>query len=117
MKNIEIKRIYEPSENTDSYRILINRLWPRGITKAEAHLDEWDKEIAPTHELRKWFAHKETNFEKFTKLYLKELEEKETDLDRLRKIAETKSLLLLYGAKNEKINHAVILKKLLSKKS
>lgn len=115
MKKVEIKRIYEPSTNTDEYRILIDRLWPRGISKAEANLDEWDKEIAPTPELRKWFDHKATNFEKFTKLYLKELEEKETDVDRLRKIAETKSILLLYGAKNEKINHAVILKKLLSK--
>jgi uncharacterized protein YeaO (DUF488 family) len=115
MKTISIQRVYDNKKNDGTYRILVDRLWPRGIKKIDLHTDEWDKEIAPSPELRKWFDHKEERFEEFTKLYIQELKEKKEEVDRLRTIAKTKSLSLLYGAKDPEINHAVILKNYLLK--
>lgn len=115
MKPIIIKRIYEePSEN-DGYRILVDRLWPRGVSKERADLEEWDKNIAPSTELRKWFEHKEERLEEFALKYKEELLHQVDELNRIRKIAETKQVSLLYGAKDPKINHAVILRNLLNR--
>ena len=110
MKDIKLKRIYDDPSDDDGYRILVDRLWPRGISKADAKLDEWDKEIAPSTELRKWFDHKEERFVEFTKRYRDELKSKKNDLDRLREIAKKQTLTLLYAAKDTKMNQAVVLK-------
>jgi uncharacterized protein YeaO (DUF488 family) len=110
---IAIKRVYNEPTDNDGYRVLVDKLWPRGVSKLIAHLDEWNKEIAPSTELRKWFDHKAERFDEFANLYREELRTKEKELNRLRIIAKTKSVTLVYGAKNPKINHAVILKDIL----
>lgn len=116
MHAINIKRIYDEPSDNDGYRILVDRLWPRGVSKIIAHLDEWNKEVAPSTELRKWFDHKEERFDEFTKLYRDELAAKEKELNRLWAITKMEPLTLLYGAKDPKINHAVILKNVLLKR-
>jgi uncharacterized protein YeaO (DUF488 family) len=114
MKDIKLKRIYDEPSDGDGYRVLVDRLWPRGVSKEDAKLDEWDKEIAPSSELRKWFDHKEERFNEFLKRYREELKDKEPDLDKLREIAKKKTLTLLYAAKDHEINQAVVLKEVLS---
>ena len=111
--NIQIKRIYEVPAKDDGYRMLVDRLWPRGVSKVEAQLQEWNKEIAPSAELRKWFNHKEERFDEFTDLYQQELQTKESELSRLIAIAKREDVTLLYGAKDPKINHAVVLRNVL----
>lgn len=116
MAQIFIKRVYDHKKADESYRILIDRLWPRGIKKADLHLDEWEKEIAPSTELRKWFDHKEERFDEFADLYQQELEKKESELSRVVAIAKRENITLLYGAKDPKVNHAVVLKNVLMKR-
>lgn len=116
MKPISIKRIYEDASENDGYRILVDRLWPRGITKQRAKLDEWDKTLAPSTELRKWFGHKEERFKEFAKLYKKELLLQSAELERVQKIAEKEHVTLLYGAKDTQVNHAIILREALIEK-
>lgn len=115
MESINIKRVYDYKKNDGTYRILIDRLWPRGVKKIDLQIDEWDKEISPSPELRKWFNHEEEHFEEFTKQYIKELNIKKEEVQRLRDIAQDTPVTLLYGAKNPKINHAIILKNYLLK--
>lgn len=110
---MKIKRIYETPESEDGYRMLIDRIWPRGVSKEEADLDEWNKDIAPSTELRKWFGHKPDLFEEFSKRYKAELHDKSEELKRIKAIAKKQKLTLLYGAKDEKVNHAVVLEKVL----
>ena len=114
--HIQIKRIYEKPEAADGYRMLVDRLWPRGIKKEAALLDEWNKDIAPSAELRKWFDHKEERFKEFADLYQQELETKESELSRIIAIAKRENITLLYGAKDPKVNHAVVLKNVLMKR-
>jgi uncharacterized protein YeaO (DUF488 family) len=114
-KTINIQRVYDNKKDDGTYRILVDRLWPRGIKKIDLHIDEWNKEIAPSPELRKWFDHKEERFEEFTKLYTQELKENKEEVDRLKRIVLTSPLSLLYGAKDPEINHATILKNYLLK--
>jgi uncharacterized protein YeaO (DUF488 family) len=116
MNTIYIKRVYDEPSDEDGYRVLVDRLWPRGISKKGANLDEWNKEVAPSTALRKWFDHKEALFDEFTKLYCNELLTKKVELNRLRTIAKKNNITLLYGAKNVKINHAIILKDVLLEK-
>lgn len=114
---IKLKRIYKKPEPTDGIRILIDRLWPRGISKKEALLDYWLKEIGPSNELRKWFKHDKNKFEAFKEKYKKELEtgnqyEAYKRLNNI--IANANSdITLLYAAKDEKNNHAQVMKQLL----
>src|SRR5699024_8236365 len=115
-KPIAIKRIYEDPANNDGYRVLVDRIWPRGVSKEEAGLDDWVKEIAPTDELRKWFDHDPDKFDKFKKRYKKELEAHEDTLKELAEKSTKKKLTLLYGAKDEKHNQAVVLKEVLENK-
>lgn len=117
MKAVAIKRIYENASEKDGYRILVDRLWPRGVSKEEAKLDEWLKDIAPSTELRKWFDHIEERFPEFSKRYEAELDLKNVEIERLRAIAKKQQLTLLYSAKNEEFNQAVVLCKYLNKKS
>ena len=113
MQTIRIKRIYEKSSPDDGYRVLVDRLWPRGISKEVAHLDEWDKEIAPSAELRKWFYHKAERFDEFSLKYQLELKEKESLTDALKQIAKQKTITLLYAAKDSEINQAIVLRDVL----
>lgn len=115
MQQIVIKRVYEDASENDGYRILVDRLWPRGVSKEEAKLDEWDKIIAPSTELRKWFDHQEERLQEFTLRYKEELLQQEEELNRLRKIATTKKITLIYGAKDPVINQAIVLKNILNR--
>ena len=115
MRPINIKRIYEKVSEKDGYRVLVDRLWPRGISKEEAKLDEWIKEIAPSTELRKWFDHQEERFPAFAKRYEEELNIKNGDIERLRSIAERQQVTSIYSAKNIHFNQAVVLRNYLNK--
>lgn len=106
------KRIYDEPADDDGYRVLVDRLWPRGVSKEDAQLDEWLKEIAPSTELRKWFDHDPDKFDEFKKRYEAELAEKEEVLYLVEK-ASQQPVILLYAAKDETHNHAVVLKKIL----
>lgn len=111
--SIKLKRIYDEPAKNDGTRILVDRLWPRGISKENAKLDHWLKEIGPTDELRKSFHNDDLPFNKFKEKYLKELKsgEQKEALDELREIADKeKQITLLFAAKNEQENQAVILK-------
>ncbi|WP_428908195.1 DUF488 domain-containing protein [Niallia sp. Krafla_26] len=113
MDRLLLKRIYEPYDEMDGERILIDRLWPRGISKEDAKLTTWAKDIAPSSELRKWFCHKPELFEEFKQKYIAELRhdgQKSRLLSQLCQLAEKKRITLLYGAKDPVYNHAVVLK-------
>ncbi|MFB2120725.1 DUF488 domain-containing protein [Parapedobacter sp. 2B3] len=113
MDGFKLKRIYEAPSKEDGYRILVDRLWPRGQRKDAVQLDEWNKDLAPSSELRQWFDHQPPRFEAFATRYREELTAKTEDLDRLRDIAKTKWVTLLYAAKDEHHNQAVVLKQVL----
>ena len=115
MNTIQIQRVYDHTKTDGAYRILVDRLWPRGIKKIDLQLDEWNKDLAPSTELRKWFDHKTERFTEFAALYKEELWEKEDELNRLRTLAKTTAVSLLYGAKDPEINHAIILRTVLLK--
>ncbi|MEF2967040.1 DUF488 family protein [Paenibacillus sp. M1] len=117
MNPIRIKRIYEEEEPADGRRILVDRIWPRGVSKDKAAVDEWLKEIGPSHELRKWFGHKRENYEEFKDRYMKEVlesEERSRLLRQIRSWAEEGTVTLLYAAKDRECNQAVVLAELLS---
>jgi uncharacterized protein YeaO (DUF488 family) len=118
---IEIERIYDNpiAENSNSFRILIDRLWPRGLSKDKIKIDLWLKDIAPTTSLRKWFAHDEKKWNEFKIRYFKELDQNsnsESINKILNKVNEKGLITLLYGAKDEKFNNAVALKEYLEQK-
>lgn len=111
---IKLKRIYEPYDKKDGYRILVDRLWPRGVSKEKAHLDLWLKDIAPSTELRKWFNHDPKKWNGFQKKYQTELKTNKEVFAELKKIVKQNKLVtLLYAAKDETHNEAVIIKELL----
>lgn len=107
---VYIKRVYDNKRPDGTYRVLVDRIWPRAVKKDDLFLNEWNKEITPSPELRKWFNHNEERFNEFAIRYRLELSKKEDELQRLRTIAATQPLTLLFGAKSLEINHAVILK-------
>ena len=109
---IRIERIYNEKQ-AKGYRVLVDRIWPRGITKQAARLDEWCKELAPSTELRKWFGHQPEKFTEFKKRYRKELAAKKAEARDLIARAGKGPMLLLYGAKDPECNHAVILQEFL----
>ena len=112
---IKIKRIYEsptPSSG-DGKRVLIDRLWPRGLRKDEVVVDGWMKEIAPSNQLRKWFGHDPAKWEEFKKRYWRELEDKKEFLEQLKKDAKGGTLTILYSARDTEHNNAVALEELL----
>ncbi len=110
---IKIKRVYESSSAEDGYRVLVDKLWPRGVKKDALVCDEWAREIAPSDEIRKIFAHKDENFAAFREAYLAELGANPAVRAFAQKARETPALTLLYAAKNEKSNHAIVLKEFL----
>ncbi len=107
---IKTKRIYDGVANNDGYRLLVDKIWPRGVSKDDAQLDEWNKELAPSDKLRKWFDHDPDKFDEFAKRYKQELKDKQEDLERIKIKAEDKRVCLLYGAKDEEHNQAIVLK-------
>lgn len=114
----KIKRIYEAKENTDGFRVLVDRLWPRGVSKEKAGIELWLKEIGPSDDLRKWFGHEVEKWEEFEKRYSQELKGKEDLLGQLKKIErENKTVTLVYSAKDTEHNQAVVLKNYLEKPS
>lgn len=113
---IVLKRIYESPSRSDGYRVLVDRLWPRGMRKEDAHLDLWLKEIAPSHDLRKRYGHDTANWQEFKKRYFEELKEHEEDVVRLIDKAGGGRLTLLYAAKDEEHNNAVALKEYIARK-
>ena len=114
---IQTKRVYEEAKKEDGFRILVDRLWPRGLTKEKARVDLWMKEIAPSDELRKWFHHEERNWGEFVKKYKTELAKKTDLLNELKKLGkEQGTVTLLFGSKDEKQNQAVVLADILKGK-
>lgn len=111
--DVQIKRAYEPRSEQDGKRILVDRLWPRGLTKEKAAVDLWLKDIAPTTELRKWFGHDPARWEEFQKRYRDELKKNAGLVSVLKREAESGAVTLLFGAKDEEHNEAVILRSVL----
>lgn len=107
--NIRIKRVYEPPDKEDGFRILVDRLWPRGLTKEKASVDLWLKEIAPSTELRKWFGHDPKKWEEFKKRYLHELKENNEPVSLLKEQMKKGVVTLIYGAKDEVHNEALVI--------
>jgi len=112
---LSIKRVYAEPSQEDGERILVDRLWPRGLTKEKADVDLWLKEIAPSNELRKWYAHDSAKWPEFKRRYLEELKSLSEPLARLRQEAGRGKVTLLYGARDEEHNEAVVLLGLLQK--
>ncbi|MBX2985999.1 MAG: DUF488 domain-containing protein [Bacteroidia bacterium] len=110
MSKIIIKRVYESATKDDGYRILVDRLWPRGISKDHAQIKEWLKELGPSTELRKWFNHDPALYPEFKKKYIAELHNQKTELKRIADLTNKHQVCLVYGAKDEKHNQAVVLK-------
>lgn len=107
--NIQCKRVYDPEEESDGYRVLVDRLWPRGIKKTDLALDEWVKDLSPSTELRKAFHAEIIDFNHFTERYRAELATQKKEGERLAQIARQQTLTLLYAAKNSEQNHALVL--------
>jgi uncharacterized protein YeaO (DUF488 family) len=113
--NIRIKRVYERPDPADGTRILVDRLWPRGLTKAKASVDLWLKEIAPSTELRKWFGHDPAKWAEFKTRYHAELQANDEAVARLKAASAQGTVTLVYGAKDEAHNEAVVLQQFLSR--
>ncbi|RWR11847.1 DUF488 domain-containing protein [Sinirhodobacter populi] len=110
---IHLKRAYEPALPGDGARVLVDRLWPRGISKEVAQLDDWMKDVAPSTDLRKWFGHDPAKWPEFQHRYREELASRGADLDRLRDLARKGPLTLIYAAHDEAHNDAVVLRDVL----
>jgi uncharacterized protein YeaO (DUF488 family) len=113
--NIKIKRAYEQPDKKDGVRILVDRLWPRGLTKEKASLDLWLKEIAPSTELRKWFDHDPAKWKSFRARYETEIRHKDNLIKVLKDKAREGTVTLIYGARDEKHNEALVLKRFLER--
>lgn len=112
--SIKLKRVYEPAEKSDGFRILVDRLWPRGMSKKEAKIDLWLKDIAPSNELRKWFSHDPARWDKFQERYKKELQKNKAAIQQLKVVLEKeKKVTLLFSASDTEHNNAVALTKIL----
>jgi uncharacterized protein YeaO (DUF488 family) len=107
---IGLKRVYEPPGPDDGTRILVDRLWPRGISKAKAAVDIWIKEIAPSPELRKWFSHEDTKWEEFRERYWKELEANPVNVQRLKDLSAKGKITLIFSTRDEERNSAAVLR-------
>lgn len=105
-----LKRAYEPAEATDGYRVLVDRLWPRGLSKERAQIDEWAKELAPSTELRQWFGHVPSRWEEFTRDYRAELEGSTAGREFVTRLQDEERITLVYAAHDETHCHPLILR-------
>jgi uncharacterized protein YeaO (DUF488 family) len=114
---IKLRRVYDPPQKREGYRVLVDRLWPRGVTKEALAADAWMKELAPSHALRKWFHHDPTRFAEFARRYRRELRRPEVQplLAELRRRGASGSVTLLYSARDRVHNQAIVLKKLVER--
>ncbi len=112
---IKIKRIYNPPAKEDGFRILVDRLWPRGLSKEKAKVDLWLKEIAPSDQLRKWYGHDSKKWTEFRKKYFNELKDKDELVNLIARKLKEGTITFLYSSKEEKINNAVALKEYVEK--
>ena len=112
---IKLKRAYEKPARDDGERILVERLWPRGLTKLQAKVDLWLKDVAPSTELRKWFGHDPDRWDEFRRRYQKELRSKEDQIKLLKRKAKAGTITLIYAARDEEHNGALVLKQFLQK--
>lgn len=110
---VRLKRIYDEPEPEDGLRVLVDRLWPRGLSREQAQLDRWEKELAPSDELRRWFAHDPEKWPEFRRRFRQELQDQRPLLLKLAQEAASGKLTLLYAAKDEQHNNAVALKEML----
>ena len=111
--DVRLKRAYEPAAPADGYRVLIDRLWPRGVSRQQAELDTWDNELSPSTELRQWFGHEPRRFDEFRRRYIDELRNERARLTALRRLARDGTLTLVYSAHNTEHNDAVVLAEVL----
>jgi uncharacterized protein YeaO (DUF488 family) len=111
--DIRLKRAYEPAASSDGYRVLIDRLWPRGVSRERAKLDEWERKLPPSTKLRQWFGHEPGRFEEFRRRYIEELRSQRPRLTELRRRARTGTLTLVYSARDAEHNDAVVLAEIL----
>jgi uncharacterized protein YeaO (DUF488 family) len=107
--DVRLKRAYDPPAPDDGYRVLIDRLWPRGVRRERARLDRWAKEVAPSEGLRTWFGHDPARFEEFRRRYVEELRAHQTEIGELRRYAREGTLTLVFGARDVRHNDAVVL--------
>lgn len=113
MNSFRTKRIFEAPAEKDGYRVLVDRVWPRGVSKTKAALDEWARDLGPSTELRKWFGHDPKRWDEFRRRYRAELEVREDDLTRLRQHARRGRVTLLYSARDETRNQAAVIREVL----
>jgi len=107
--NIKLKRAYDGASDGDGLRILVERLWPRGLTKAEAAIDRWMKDIAPTPKLRTWFGHRPERWPEFRRRYLAELKQNDKSVDNLRALCAGRAVTFVFAARDSERNGAVVL--------
>jgi len=110
---INLKRVYEGASPSDGFRVLVDRLWPRGISKEEAHIDEWLRDIAPSTELRKWFGHDPEKWPEFQRRYRDELKSNKQSLEKLLADTAGKDITLVYASREQKYNNVTVLKEVL----
>ncbi|WPU97370.1 DUF488 family protein [Mucilaginibacter sp. cycad4] len=115
--DIKVKRVYEPHAEDDGIRILVDRLWPRGIKKEDAHIDKWFKEIAPSNELRKWYNHDPEKFEAFNQKYRAEIEGTKALDELVDYIRQHKTVTLVFSSKEPKLNNAIVLRTIIDERT
>lgn len=113
---VQVRRIYDEAQTSDGTRVLVDRVWPRGVSKEHAHLDEWLKDVAPSTELRKWYSHDPEKFDEFARRFREELKDDGAAqaLDELRELAQKGTLTLLTAAKRDDISQATVLAEILN---
>ena len=114
MPSVQVRRVYDPPSPRDGARVLVDRVWPRGLTKQKARIDLWLKDVAPSTALRQWFGHDPARWSEFRRRYRTELTRNRTALEMLRQLARTRRVTLVFGARDERHNQAVVLKDVLA---
>jgi uncharacterized protein YeaO (DUF488 family) len=114
---IKVKRVYDGADKKDGFRILVDRLWPRGLTKEEAELDLWMKNIAPSNELRRWFAHDPKKWDEFKRRYFEELDDDKREIEFILEKTREGTVTLLYASKNRENNNAIALREYIESRS
>ncbi len=114
--SVQIKRVYDAAAESDGYRVLVDRLWPRGLSKAKAHIDHWLKDIAPSTALRQWYHHDPEKWDEFRQRYFRELDDQPGGVEEITKLAHDRHVIFVFSAKDETHNNAVALKEYMAKR-